>query len=183
MYQTHSLIISSLRLPLAAGHISWLSFRSVASRQYNIQLLLSCDSKPWRCHFLQLEFSYFYTISIFLWLKPRTCSFSQLDFSDHYARIIFMWPKPRSCHFLQLDVSYQYTMIFMCDWNHEVVTFYDLIFLINILGVSHVTGTKKSIFKKYFHVTETKKLSLFTTLFFWSMYMKNFHVTEIFLIL
>ena len=29
-YQTHSLIISSLLLPLAAGHISWLSFRSVA---------------------------------------------------------------------------------------------------------------------------------------------------------
>ena len=34
MYQTQSLIIiSSLRLPQAAGHTSWLSFRSVASRR------------------------------------------------------------------------------------------------------------------------------------------------------
>ena len=34
MCNTSSPIISSLRLPLAASHICWLSFRSVASRQY-----------------------------------------------------------------------------------------------------------------------------------------------------
>ena len=42
MYQTHSLIISSLRLPLAAwdGHTSLLRFRSVASRQYNTNTIV-----------------------------------------------------------------------------------------------------------------------------------------------
>ena len=35
LLQTPNLIISSLCLPLAAGHISWHSFRPVASRQYN----------------------------------------------------------------------------------------------------------------------------------------------------
>ena len=35
MCQTPSLITLSLRLPLAAGHISWLSLRSIALSQYN----------------------------------------------------------------------------------------------------------------------------------------------------
>ena len=44
MCQTLSLLISSLRLPLAAGHISRLRFRSVASWQYNT---ISCMANPW----------------------------------------------------------------------------------------------------------------------------------------
>ena len=42
---THSLIISSLRLPLAAGHISWLSFRSVASRHYKDNTKTNTNNK------------------------------------------------------------------------------------------------------------------------------------------
>ena len=41
------LVLSSLNLPLAAGHISWFSFGSVVSRQCNaIQYSGPCDQRP-----------------------------------------------------------------------------------------------------------------------------------------